>query len=32
MIEKLAAAGFDAQVASAHIGHNWARRAFYARY
>ncbi len=31
MIEKLAAAGFDAQVASANIGHNWARRAFYAR-
>jgi SAM-dependent methyltransferase len=31
MIEKLAAAGFDAELAPANIGHNRARRAFYAR-
>ena len=31
MIEKLAAAGFDAELAPANIGHNSARRAFYAR-
>jgi SAM-dependent methyltransferase len=31
MIEKLSAAGFDAQLAPANIGHNRARKAFYAR-
>jgi SAM-dependent methyltransferase len=31
MIEKLKAAGFDATLASANIGHNQARKAFYAR-
>jgi len=31
MIEKLNAAGFDAQRAPANIGHNQARRAYYAR-
>ena len=31
MLEKLDAAGFDAELAPANIGHNRARRAFYAR-
>jgi SAM-dependent methyltransferase len=31
MIEKLKAAGFDAKLAPANIGHNQARKAFYAR-
>jgi hypothetical protein len=31
MIEKLNAAGFDAQLAPANIGHNPARRTYYAR-
>jgi SAM-dependent methyltransferase len=31
MIEKLNAAGFDAQLAPANIGHNQARRSYYAR-
>jgi SAM-dependent methyltransferase len=31
MIEKLKAAGFDAELAPANIGHNQARKAFYAR-
>jgi SAM-dependent methyltransferase len=31
MIEKLKVAGFDAQLAPANIGHNQARKTFYAR-
>ncbi len=31
MIEKLSAAGFDAQLAPTYIGHNQARRAYYAK-
>jgi SAM-dependent methyltransferase len=31
MIEKLNAAGFDAQLAPANIGHNQARRTYYAK-
>ena len=31
MIEKLSAAGFDAQLAPTNIGHNQARRAYYAK-
>ena len=31
MLEKLDAAGFDAELAPSNIGHNRARKTFYAR-